>query len=110
MGMEVLFEKHPAVKKIEQLGENIILVERIDGAILLIRRRYPCVHKGARHLQYHVTRKDEVDNIYKLEKRLDWLEYGFWVCSGIWDDNDGLRNLIVRFLNYRCPGALHFPF
>jgi hypothetical protein len=114
--MEVLkdFEKHPAVKRIEQLDGNTILVERADGMVLLVRRHYPCAHRTrggdyARHLHFHIARKDEVDTPYKLERRLSWLEAGFWSDSCIWDSNEGLRNLVARFLGYRCPGALHFP-
>jgi hypothetical protein len=93
------------------LDEKILLVERADGLILLVRRNFPCPHRTedgdyARHLHFYITVKDKVDTDTKLLKLLDWLDAGFWEDSMIWDSEEGLRNLLTRFLKYRCVGAL----
>jgi hypothetical protein len=99
------------IKRMERLDNNVLLVERIDGVILLIRRNYPCPHRDldgsrARHLHFHITSVSEIDSTEKLERRLSWLEAGFWSDSMIWDSSRGLENLIERFLTHKCPGAL----
>lgn len=58
---------------------------------------------------YYVTSKDKVENTHELNKLLDWLESGFWMDSMIWSSQSGLRELIERFLKYKCIGALQ-PF
>jgi hypothetical protein len=99
--------------KIKWLDEDkrILLVERADGQVLLVRRKFPCPHRTedgdyARHLHFYVTTKDKIIDETKLLKLLDWLDAGFWSDSMIWDSDEGLTNLIDRFLKYRCVGAL----
>jgi hypothetical protein len=93
------------------IEERILLVERIDGLVLLVRRHFPCQHRTmdgdyARHLHFYVTSRDRVDTETKLTKLIDWLEGGFWCDSMIWDTEEGLKSLINKFLKYRCVGAL----
>jgi hypothetical protein len=99
------------IKRIEQVDENILMVERVDGVVMLVRRGYPCPHRTrggdyAEHLHFHITDSSEVDTPEKLQRRLSWLENGFWSDSMIWDSSQGLKNLVERFLKYRCAGAL----
>ena len=99
------------LKNIRWINRNVLVVERADGQVLLIRRHFPCSHRTAngdysQHIHYHVTSKDKVDTEEKLQKLLNWLESGFWTDSMFWNNEEGLRNLITQFTKYKCPGAL----
>ena len=109
-GAQALAGGAPTIKRIEWI-DGVILVERIDGVVLLVRRGYPCPHRTksgdfSKHLHYHITNASEIDTPEKLRQRLNWLEYGFWSDSMIWDDSLGLLVLLSRFEKYRCAGAL----
>jgi len=94
------------IKNIRWINRNVLVVERADGQVLLIRRHFPCSHRTingdeAHHLHYYITSKDK-----DLNKLIDWLDRGFWWDSMLWDTEEGVRELITRFAKYRCPGAL----
>jgi len=102
------------LKNIKWINRNVLLVERADGQVLLIRRHFPCSHRTAngdysQHIHYYVTSKDRISDINKLNKLLDWLENGFWHDSMIWDSEEGLKNIIMKFLKHKCLGAIQ-PF
>jgi hypothetical protein len=91
--------------------DEILMVERTDGMVLLVRKYFPCWHRTkegdyARHVHFYITTKDKVDTDTKLYKLLSWLDSGFWYDSCIWSSQEGLRELVKRFLEYKCPGAL----
>ena len=97
-----------------QILKNIILVERADGLVLLVKRYHPCQHRTkdgdyARHIHYYITTKNRISDINKLNELLNWLDAGFWIDSMFWDSEEGLRQLIDKFLKHKCPGALQ-PF
>lgn len=97
------------ISKIQWI-EGILLVERADGLVLLVKPYYPCSHRDSdgsysRHVHFYVISKDKLTKI-TLEKLLDWLENGFWIDSMLWSNNEGLRTLIERFLKHKCIGAL----
>ena len=99
------------LKNIKWIKDRILLVERADGSVLLVRKGYPCHHRTkdgdyADHLHFYITTRDRIEDINKLNKLIDWLEAGFWRDSMFWNNEEGLRNLIMRFTKYKCPGAL----
>jgi hypothetical protein len=100
--------------QIKKIHEKVWLVERADGLVLLVKYYYPCQHRTkdgdySRHIHYYITTKDRVENEHELNKLLSWLDAGFWHDSCIWSNPEGLKQIIERFLNNKCIGALQ-PF